>query len=76
MNCALSLRSIFFLEIKADMDLSVVTLTEVEKTRRGAKEIFVKSASTYTKVSHLLKDNLCDGEFLLVLLKVGVCVYS
>lgn len=58
------------------MDLLVVDLTEVERTKRGAKKILVKPASIYTKVSHLLKDNLCDSEFLLVLLKVGVCVYS
>lgn len=44
------------------LDVLVVNLSEVEQASTGAKP----EMSTH-KVSHLLKDNLCDGESLLLL---------
>lgn len=52
------------------MDISVVNLSEVEQASTGAKP----EMSTH-KVSHLLKDNLSDGESVLRL-KVVFCVWN
>lgn len=44
------------------LDVLVVNLSEVEQASTGAKP-----EMSPHKVSHLLKDNLCDGESLLLL---------
>lgn len=51
---------LFLEQLKTDVDLSVVDLIEADKANTGAPKTLFKPTSS--KVSHLLKDNLRDGE--------------